>query len=254
MAFLPEYQKQNTATPKDTTRAKRLHAALLAKGHARTGWSESKWANQFRLLRKDIGSGAANRIRKVMNWFEENMDKKYCPLVRSADSFRHKFTQIESVMKRDERDNPTVELTPEALDLSRQIQNENSWPLKSRAMVPVVVQISLNNIRSFLRKVAKYRNKLRKQKFDCERLTREAFVEKVLAQFAGGVNAFVTSWMENANRRILGWEGWSGKLLPWAFSEDHNSFDMMMGTLSQEYCGSLIHWIELKEAVSGKSN
>lgn len=72
------------------------------KGRTLTGksFNQDKWCDAIRLLQKDIGE---ERMLSALDWYAENIGKKYVPECYSAVSFREKFEKIESAMERGKR-------------------------------------------------------------------------------------------------------------------------------------------------------
>lgn len=247
MAFLPSLVKVTKSPPsiQDFKFAETLHQLVP---HRK--WSKKGWANEFRLLRATLPIGFAEKnIESVLTWYGKNIGKEYVPVVLSAKSFRTKFAGMEAAVRRQERDSPDIEITKQAEEVALRLNRMNSWLLRSKEEMPVVVQVSLNNVRLFLDKINKYRTVLSKKPYS-KRILEEGFLDKIQSNYAGGVESFVIHWMEKVNDRLLNWEGWSGKLLSWAFKEEHRTFQIMGKNWSEQYCGTAALWNQLMEKLN----
>lgn len=244
MGFMPEDKTSKSPSRRDYQLAGRLHDALVKKGHRR-GWSHRDWANEFRILRNQVGS--ADTVQKVLDWYSKHLGEDRVPIAASAKSFRLKFANIEASAKINLRDNPDVVVSPAAKDLGLRLRRTNHWPEAAKTKLDITIQISMNNLAAYLNKLAKKWNTIKPPVLDSDSILIQGFIMKIKSQI--GYGSFVEKWMEQVQERIT-WKGkWKGNILNWAFTEDHKMFEEMGLGWASEYTGGHEYWLQFKEAI-----
>lgn len=246
MAFFPNLttQKKNPPSLEDFERTTQLHEAIVHSTTTIQKWSKSKWADEFRILRGELEQDEV-RVQEVLDWFSDHIGKPYVPEAYSAYGFRKKFLQIESAMKRDKKKNPRVTPSQPALDIADRLGRKH-WPKGSKDQIPIVAEVSLQNYTSFLSRVREALADLNEDEPGAARMGR--FIEYLLGKLPSTTH-FVESWLAEANRRVQGWESWSGDLTAFAYEMNHKDFQAHGRGLASRWGGSEGPWEKLMEGI-----
>lgn len=186
--------KNNKTTPFHRYCAFKLHKAIQANARLSRKASMKSWAREFAILDDEL-DGNTDRIDNVLTWYVQNIAQPYVPLALAGKSFRMKFAAIEAAMKRDKATAPDIEVTQQAKDIVKKLK-QLRWPKDSEKQLPAMVQLSLDNYRSFY-------SHLRKD-------TRSASAYLHLRLPAPA--SYVTDFYTQLHAQISTWDQWSGKL------------------------------------------
>jgi hypothetical protein len=81
--------------------AKKLSEIIkLKKNITHTSQQINSWANDIRRLVKE-NCVSIDRIKKALDWYENNIGGKFIPVIESGASLREKFFRLEAAMERD---------------------------------------------------------------------------------------------------------------------------------------------------------
>ena len=211
------------------------------------------WGKYFLELEK---VRTKDQISVILDWYSQNIGKEYIPQAYSAQSFCHKFANLEDARKRqlsssDQTTNPPADLviSPEAQRLYEVIR-ELPWPKGSREQLLPVIQISLNNYKKYLqtnRKLLKHDN-----------YGVKSLADRFNTLYTAHTN-FILQWFYRYNDSVKNWSGWSGKVNP--FSPNIKFFDKLGKEWTQDYVGqtnALRRWTEyyaaLQEVLANENN
>ena len=188
----PKKQPNDKTTPFHTYCACKLLEGV--KDHLTKSYSIKRWAKEFAILDREL-NGDTDRIDDVLTWYVSNFTDKYTPKAISGSGFRAKFLSIEAAMQRMKPAIIEIEVTQQAKDIVKRLL-QLRWPKGSEKQLPAMVQLSLNNYRSF------YAH-LRKD-------TRSA--SSYLHLRLPAPTAYVTEFYIQLHAQVSTWDQWSGKL------------------------------------------
>lgn len=243
MPFFEQPESKGNTTPFDKKCAKKLHKCVVEKMRIRRAVSHEKWAQEFRILRKET-SDDKKLIKKRLKWFIRHWDEKGVPPIRSAQGFRRHFHEwLADAIKRWEKHQPVENITPEAEKMATRLARDCKWPKGSRDQLPGVVQQCFNNI-----------TKLFKQLKEVEAKTKDGRIKRfipVLRSKLFGQEFFTSAWMSRVYNKIKDWEDWSGDLKSYVFTPTHKMFQSIGKEAAQSYSGSTIPFELLMEVLNG---
>ena len=202
----------------DLAHAKFLRSIVVDKLQKGARWSSSKWAEEFRLLKKTVHE---DKVAAALVWFDANCQLPNLPPIESATSFRRHFNWLCQCMSKDKR--KKVEISADAQDVTQRLL-KLTWTKVTNAEVATAVQLSLEAYDSFFQIVLSL-VKTRKQrttphKSDWYLLFLESFVNGYLVDS----RHFVERWMTSIHQGFDRWEGWNGDLMAQVFSFQHQRF------------------------------
>lgn len=98
--FFPEADRPDAKlTPADLRFADRLRAVVVRTPGRVAKWRRSVWADEFRILRDELGRDAA-KIDTILSWYEFAAGKARVPNIRSAAAFRRNFDWLQDLSKK----------------------------------------------------------------------------------------------------------------------------------------------------------
>lgn len=229
-------QKRVTPAPIDRYYAAKLQEALKRRLNYRKAWNQTKWADEFRLLRDTLDQDT-DRLEAVLDWYCDHAGEEYVPEAFSAGSFRGKFLAVEQQMKRRLADAP-LPLSPEATQVLEKVDHL-VWPKGAKAGLPNLVQRSLDNYVAF---------GARLRALDAQMAgTGHAFRLKVAfgtihhrvkGEYLGGNVSTIRKWVERVHEMVADWDDWSGNLKPWAWSVTHKVVQQDVESLGSKVLGT----------------
>lgn len=248
--FFEKYAKPKAHEPIDETNAQHLIATVRTKLPGKRVQAPS-WAKQFALLRKSVDE---ERIRQVLNWYQDNIGGQYVPQAYSAKSFREKFLQIEKAMERDPE--YEGEISDQARALADQIAQAYDWPKGSARQLARCIDRDIEFYKEFLEDLKDTINhltytdlpkggvKLRKVRRFAQWLRRDL----------PPVRMFVLDWYKQTNQRVIGWDNWSGELQPLSIHKDIKRFNKMGRQAATTWGGDPKRWDKLMEVMCEGTN
>lgn len=246
----PAHQKVSPA-PIDRYYAAKLQEALKRRLNYRKAWNQTKWADEFRLLRDTLDQDT-DRLEAVLDWYCDHAGKEYVPEAFSAGSFRGKFLAVEQQMKRRLADAP-LPLSPEATQVLAKVDHL-VWPKGAKVGLPNLVQRSLDNYVAF---------GARLKALDAQmtggghafrlRVAFGTIHHRVKGEYLGGNVSTIRKWVERVHEMVADWDDWSGNLKPWAWSVTHKLVQQDVESLGSKVLGTGIvgqnKWAEYKREV-----
>lgn len=244
-AFITNTTQEITTSPLDLKLAETLYSILIRHGRILSTIKNKgrfikcpkpkmeNWAKIFGSLVKTVGD--RKRVKAVLKWFKLNAAKKYTPVVYSAKMFKEKFLQIESAMKRDQKDAPQeVKLSKQESAIVKFYQKKQ-WPKNFEEHLPLVVRKSIDNWESIKK---------------C--LQKKAIGRFVQSHCAPAGEAMIYSWLDMIYERVCNWEDWHGKPEYAILSVENKLFKQMLFTWAGRYgtgtTAVMALWKGLKDA------
>jgi hypothetical protein len=186
-------------------------------------------------LKIEVGK---TRFKEVLTWYCSHLLDKYTPKAYSAKTFREKFYNIEDAMNRQNSGiskEKEVEISPDADKLAKELKNFYVWPLNSASQLPQVIQLSINNYKTFLCKHNKFlKNDVPEKQQSFGNMLKEVLVHP---------NLFVRIWMLKVNKSVKNWKNWNGDLMFYVFTPKHKLFQQQMGyNWAKEYTCDATRW------------
>ena len=126
--------------PFDIASARQLWETLPLKKRNRKKLPKT-WSNHFRLLRA-VDQVSKEEIEIILDWYSQNHQDQWTPKCYTAKTFRNKFDRLVAARERVIHDNPEAEVSEEALKIVERLVAKQ-WPKGSEKMLPVFVQLSL---------------------------------------------------------------------------------------------------------------
>lgn len=220
--FYEEYQ--SSSREKNSTKHKDCATKLkkwVASQHFPISQIRNNWANQFRLLAKEIPQ---ERIDKALDWYCENATKKTKPRLLTGRQFREHFVWLEDIMRQEIR-----EVSPMASAIAERL-SYLVWPKGSEKDLPTAVQLTIDNYKPFVDWIQ--REETNDGKEPIHRLMR--YLNDVLP----GPRKMADSWMHKVWDRIHNWDEWNGNLRSEALTIDGKRFQSYLRELANEYSGN----------------
>lgn len=230
-------QKRVTPAPIDRYYAAKLQEALKRRLNYRKAWNQTKWADEFRVLRDTLDQDT-DRLEAVLSWYCDHAGEEYVPEAFSAGSFRGKFLAVEQQMKRRLADAP-LPLSPEAKEVLVRVDHL-VWPKGAKMGLPNMVQRSLDNYIAFGNQLRAFSN----QMFEVPghptllRLQYAHIHSKVKGVYLGGNVSTIRQWVERVHELVADWDDWSGNLKPWAWSVTHKLVQQDVESLGSKVLGT----------------
>lgn len=248
----PATKKRTPPSPFDVACAEGLRSAIVLSTARKQAWSRNAWSQEFSRLRDSIPADPEGRITAVLDWYTNLLRLNKCiankriPEAYCAKSFRDKFDRIEAAMKKDQASHPEVVITPEAQTIADRLCMK-AWPKGSEGDVPMVVQVSLNNLREFQTKLQNWTKAHWRHANPLVNFSK-AYVLPEIAD----VGHFVEDWMKWVHGRIKGWDAWEGPLIRHVFHPDQKRFDALGAGWADAYAGNAKLWTQLREMLECK--
>lgn len=239
MPFFEEEQpaKKTTPSERDKVWAGILFLAIKDEGFRTSKASMKAWANEFRMLR---GFVKKKRIKKVLDWYCENINQDYVPHAFSAGGFRKKFIAIEKAMER--AIGVQVLVSDEAQRIADRLAIMK-WPKGSKAQVPACCELTLTFFKEF---------KKRLQDYIIEGTFKPKSVNRAAYRFAGHLNEtmpssqhFTEMWLRACLAEVEGWEDWSGDLTKMACKYKAKRFLQIGREWADKFCSDPSRWDKL---------
>jgi hypothetical protein len=230
-------QKRVTPAPIDRYYAAKLQEALKRRLNYRKAWNQTKWADEFRVLRDTLDQDT-DRLEAALDWYCAHAGEEYVPEAFSAGSFRGKFLAVEQQMKRRLADAP-LPLSPEAKEVLVRVDHL-VWPKGAKLGLPNMVQRSLDNYIAFGNQLRAFSD----QMFGVQghptrlRLQYANIHSKVKGVYLGGNVSTIRQWVERVHELVADWDDWSGNLKPWAWSVTHKLVQQDVESLGSKVLGT----------------
>lgn len=244
MAFKMEVESTADDNPLDKARIRKLLDHVIKIGYYPIARSRDKWKVPFAQLRRHL-AGRDELIDAVLDWFcsfptkQALKDTKLPTGVCNALYFRKNWEWIHDRYEKHRSGIPAkVEVGADALAIVKRLKM-NRWPKGSAEQLPAAVQVSINALAAFHRKVAE----VRKESFELDRITSDYFTYTK-------INSFIEKWFNNVHKRIANWDAWSGNLDAYIFKHSSEQFQNHGKAISVNLCGKPYLWERLYERVN----
>jgi hypothetical protein len=161
-----------------------------------------------------------------------------------ARAFYTRFDDIRDAIKRDERDNPQVTVSPQAAKLAKRFDNWG-WPKGSETQLPTVVQVSIDRIEELRLALDQ---KYTPHSFKQPNQQMQVIGLQIIKETAD-VSWLLTEWFRDVHRRVANWAAWSGDLMPFAFDFNSKQFRAMAQDWSRKKCGDPMVWDKILQEI-----
>lgn len=177
------------------------------------------WARIYAKFMDDY-EVSAEEMQKTMDWYCTNISKEFTPTAFCARHFCHKYNQIQEAMKREAIRNPEVVVTEEATKILKYLPDD--WPKGSITDLPKAVQLTYQFTKDFIERLRKNESPLANHIW-----------EEIL-----GSRDFTLRWFKDIHREVIGWSGWSGKIMTYVPNPRHARFNKLGEGWAREYYGT----------------
>lgn len=235
--FLEEYAKEGnpSITMFDMYCAK-LMLNIVKRYKPGLTWRKSTWANEFRLLRKEIND-ETDRIELVLEWLASPASVGLRPT--SARWFRKQFSWVEAKAMKGKAKQSDYVPPPELISFMKELKSKRlKWPDSCVADVEEFVTLSFIN---FMKLRARVKEVWVAVRIEWHRILWSHFKD---------INRFMMRWVMSTHELIHKWEGWSGRLKGLQFSIENKHFVATAKGWCAAYFGSKNankEWDHLKE-------
>jgi len=233
--FEPEEEETTHHAPFDKAAALQLQTTLPPNKQKQR--LPKTWPNHFRLLRT-ADNIPKEMIEAALDWYCENYRDQWTPKCYTAKIFRDKFDRVVAAMKRGQRDNPQITVTPEAEKVVERLLMAH-WPKGAGQQLPAFVQVSLDGYGWFRDQVIQQAELIdpntASEPQERMRLTRHRNLLRHLVDVLPAPSHFVETWFSNIWKRVNNWEAWSGNLAPLSFDVDSSEFEKYIAGLIVNY-------------------
>jgi hypothetical protein len=226
-----------TPSPSACGYAARLAELVIKAGKRHRRSSQRDWERAFTKAEQTY---SASTVETVFNWYAKHFGERFVPEIESGKTFYTRFEAIQKAIKRDERDNPQVTVSPQAAKLAKRFDNWG-WPKGSETQLPTVVQVSIDRIEELVTKLNGVYS-VRQSPVE------NRLVLEVIRQTAD-VNWLLTEWFRDVHRRVANWAAWSGDLMPFAFDFNSKQFRAMAQDWSRKKCGDPTVWDKILKEI-----
>ena len=236
--FVTEQEKRNT-TPHavDYGFADALRAAVKRHPSRVRRWSRTRWADEFRILRREIEAAgvafdvALDRVGRVLEYYRKHCGRADLPVIQSAAAFRKCFDWLERLLKKSQ--DTEVHLFTDvdeavAADLYRRLKGR-SWGRGTAALY--------DSIKRSVARHAIVLLKIRAAKDDDGQAGR--FARWLWPRIASP--NYLLNWYMDLWRSVKDWNAWSGSFAGFEFDEKKARFHADMSRLAREY-GAASYW------------
>jgi biotin operon repressor len=170
------------------------------------------WAAEFQAM---LNLGISKQeIKETIIWYTQNIREPYMPQAYSAKSFRDKYPQLRKRMTKQQSKGEVLvkpnELSPKAEAPLYEILQHYHWPKGSKLQLPYVIQASVANFRTYMKKADSAELKGTLQKFN--------FWMRA-AHFATPASS-LERYFIGVFDRLAGWDEWGGDLSTYIWSPD----------------------------------
>jgi hypothetical protein len=206
-----------------TTQDKEWAVQLFGSVRPVTTPNLDRWSKQFAGLRNKYPS---KRIQKVLDWYCKNKGFKYCPVVRSVETFSSKFDSIKSTMDRYQEKHVVItKRTKKFLKLYR-MKLSYIWEKDVQKEWLPMVQLSLDNGYKLKRIVQRCIKRLKKKaRSKPQKYGTLLEVTNYLAmQYFNSPETFISDWIDINYRRLNVWQDWKRNPMSIMFSWDRQQF------------------------------
>lgn len=195
-------------------------------------------------------------IDNVLDWYCDNVGKKFIPRCCSAKSFCERFDTLFNHMQwKDEEEvkqNPEkVELTSKETEVLKFIKAKG-WPSKTMQQLPFIIHQSCINHLSLKQRTARLLRAAKKKHAEgtvsASTVNAMEFLQYLQQSYSGGVESWVENWLLRAHASVKGWKQWSGDLTPYLLSLESKHYVEFHRNLCLKWCGNTDAW----ETIMGK--
>ena len=252
MAFIKPNQNKPSHSQFDKEAASQL-AQILRKENKLRAVNISKWAKEFEILRKTF---TEQGIKKVLNWFSENIKDEYTPRVSSAQTFRRKFSALSKAAAR------TTPIGVSEVSLNDEDKRfiktlDLSWPGNEKHQIPAYVHESFTQIYIFMqalktlyaksRLLSVEKTKSRKDGTVSSADWRETNTLKYLIETIPSPSQILHIWLSAVHYCAWNYPNWNGNIMSQSFKYKSARFQQMMAKLVGERRGDGSDWIGIWE-------
>ena len=223
---------KSTEKPVVNKMALRLRGILASKLKSKASWSESVWANEFRML---IKSTSEARVNAALDWYDKHCDGKDPFVVKSAKGFRKHFEEI--LEPKVAKNIDQINVSPEASAIAEKVLRDRNWPYSSLANLPAAVQATIDGY-------VPLKTNLKDWLATNEKTVRAGlvgFVRMVQSRLScrgcRPVETFCLDWFKTIHNEIKGWDRWSGDFSRFVFRKDVDLVNKFGAGLSFSYDG-----------------
>lgn len=226
--LLPEYAPAVVrCSEQDTRRAQVLHDVINRKYASRSTWRQSVWANEIRILCKEVGE---DRVDSVIDFFV-GCEAEVGFVVSSAAAFRKHFLILENKTKKGKIAVNEEELTSTSKlylpDINARI-NHLIWPDSCQSEVNDFVILSLHNYDEFF-----YR--LKAAFLSIKKSDKLYSLVSVVWSRTDTPVTHIVKWIETTHQIVHSWNAWSGSLKGFHFSVTNKHFRKVVDEWISEY-------------------
>lgn len=199
-------------------------------------WRKSKWADEFRLLRKEINDDT-DRIEQVLEWLASPASVGLRPT--SAKWFRNNFSWLEERANKGKVKQSGFVPPPELIAFMKELKGKRlRWPDSCKDDLEEFINLSFINYMKLRARV--------KEVWIAVRIE----WHRILWSHFRDINLFMMKWVTSTHELIHKWENWSGRLKGLHFSIDNKHFVTMAKGWCAAYYGSKkanVEWDHLKQ-------
>jgi len=242
--------------------ARKFYAVLAEKRLISSSSKPKQWAKDFQKLERDLKklevSGSfqepflvAERIKKTLRWYIENIDAPYMPQAYSPKTFGEKLVAIERRMLRATNEKALVsgeavtadQLKGAAKMIYEEIKPTRVWPKGSAVQLPGVIVASVRNYQAALKAFVSARRWLRAQPhkdgegWETHHGHLWDFFNHVDsgAELLGETEVQIVRHFARVSMRVAKWADWSGNLTPEIWSLDNKQWNQLGREVTQRY-------------------
>lgn len=232
--------KASPITEFDLSMAKLIKEGITKRYGMAFPYRQDGWADHVRKLRKDLTTDPKlgdpmSRIARVARWWSSGTERIKLP-IRSAEKFRQWFITLEDMATKATKQGAQVEVSPKAQEIADRLTKHNHWPKGSAGQVPQVVEQSIRNIRSVVKRCRTLVDSGR----PIDRYDLVGMAKLVLdwIKVTSPENR-VEIHLERVSDQVARWDGWSGNLCQYVWRLDQKMVRQQVMEHGAEYCGSV---------------
>jgi hypothetical protein len=172
-----------------------------------------KWAGEIGVLTRRHGIAA---VQTLLDWYVQHIGQDWVPVAHSAKAFKSKFEAIGEARTRIERDAP-LPSTPAGVRIHKRLKTMH-WSKGSDERLPQAVERHLvfwNNWLANAKKIAAdmtAQSDMLPDGLQRAQMARKAHRVSAAVETFGTPSGFVLLYFQRYNKRISGWDDWSGVL------------------------------------------
>lgn len=252
---------KTTPTKFDIKMANKLKKIISQHIKVNRNANTKKWQQEMRKLRS-IDKVSCDRIRRVLNWYKNNIGGEFIPEAFSGKAFREKFPKLEAAIKREQNN---MKSKPAKIDnkiqkLAHKLYKKYDWKHHTKTELEDLINITVTNYKQFYKKHKKYikKEQLKMQKWEKENPgetktnTFLSFAQKISKQLVMKPSVFIKFWAKQVNKIIHNWGAFKGKLDYFAFTEDNEEFHKFGYTITKNITTRVGAWQTYFKAVKNK--